>query len=109
MNASENKPVRSLENDGRAREGRLHDKDGRDVGDAAFHEIAWGLAGEKERIALERQAAMLVELEEAQALGIADKNAEIGVKAFDELLSKYPDNERAKGWREARERLAGRQ
>jgi hypothetical protein len=86
-------------------EGRQFDKAGKDLGDAAFHEKAFGLTPEKEKDQLEKQAAMLVDLEEAQAKEIAAKSPQIGARAYDELLSKHPEEPRAEEWRNIKRRL----
>ncbi len=91
-----------------ALEGRQYDKDGKDIGDAAFHEIGWGFTPDKEQAALEANAAQIVELEIRQVEEIAVSDPELGAKAFDQLLTKHPDDPRVEGWRAAVKKLAAK-
>jgi len=87
------------ETDAPAREGRQHDKNGKEVGDVGFHEVAFGLTPDVERETLEENAADLVKLAEAQVAGIAETNPRLGATAYRQLLALHPESDRADEWR----------
>jgi len=91
--------------DDKAREGLQHDREGRETGDAAFHEQGWGFTPEKERTTLEANAERVVDLEEKQVQDIAGNDPELGIKAFKQLLTRHPDDARAPDWLSAVKRL----
>ncbi len=88
-----------------AMEGREHDPNGKDIGDARFHNVGWNTTPEAAQEDVERIAASEVELAERQAASFADRDPEMGIKAYEGLIVLYPDHPAVPQWKERIEQL----
>jgi len=88
-----------------AMEGREYNANGKDIGDAQFHEVGWDTTPEAAKADLQRMAAAEVGLAEQQAEHFVRHDRATGIKAFKSLLNLYPGHPRVQHWKQRLEEL----
>jgi len=89
----------------KAMEGRTISKEGKDLGDARFHETGWKTTPEAAQLDLERLAAVEEDLAEQQAETFAAQDKNIGMLSFKGLIELHPTSARVEHWKKRIEEL----
>jgi len=86
--------------------GRAFDANGKDLGDATFHERDMGFTSEVETEALGRLKNEEVSEAVAQVERFAETDPALGATAYEHLINLYPDDPRVEEWKRAQLELA---